>query len=134
MGILPRLLTSAGSIVSIGFGIWHFFVPGIWDWYSYIDTEATELVLAVRAINSFFSLTLVLLGLANLISIYRKPSDQFSIIILLSISGTLWITRVILQISRPQGSEIPFIQYGMLITFILVAFCYVISLFLILVQ
>ena len=35
-----------GSSASIGFGIWHFFVPGAWKWYSYIDPNATELIVA----------------------------------------------------------------------------------------
>ena len=62
-----KIFTTFGSIISIGFGIWHFFVPGIWNWYSYIDKIATELVIAVRAINIFFSLLLVLLGTANIL-------------------------------------------------------------------
>ena len=28
----------------------------MWDWYSYIDVSASELALAVRAVNVFFSL------------------------------------------------------------------------------
>jgi hypothetical protein len=42
-----------GSSTSIGFGIWHFFVPKDWNWYSYIDGNATELIATVRAINAF---------------------------------------------------------------------------------
>jgi len=51
---MNKILVITGSAISIGFGIWHLFVPRIWDWYSYIDPSATELVLAVRAINFFF--------------------------------------------------------------------------------
>ena len=46
---------AAGASASVGFGMWHFFVPKAWKWYSYIDINATELVAAVRAINVFFS-------------------------------------------------------------------------------
>lgn len=60
--LLSRILITVGSGVSIGFGIWHFFVPRIWNWYSYIDASATELILAVRALNLLFSLSLVLFG------------------------------------------------------------------------
>ena len=38
--MLSKILTLAGSIPMIGFGIWHFFVPKIWSWYSYIKPEA----------------------------------------------------------------------------------------------
>lgn len=50
---LVKTLVTIGSSASIGFGAWHFFVPQAWKWYSYIDSSATELVAAVRAINAF---------------------------------------------------------------------------------
>jgi len=123
-----KILTTLGSIVSIGFGIWHFFVPCIWNWYSYFDKAATELVIAVRAINIFFSLLLILIGIANILFVFRKPIDRFSTIVLLSISAILWTARFILQIVYPQGSQNPFLQYSMLCIFILVMLCFTFSL------
>lgn len=126
-----KTLTTISSIVSIGFGVWHFFIPSIWNWYSYIDKTATELVIAVRAINIFFSLLLVLLGVANILIVFRKPLDRFSSAVILSVSTILWTVRLILQIVYPQGSQNPNIQYGMLFTFILVLGCFAVSLFLV---
>jgi len=54
VNLLVKIFVIFGSSASIGFGIWHFFVPKTWNWYSYIDGNATELVAAVRAINVFF--------------------------------------------------------------------------------
>jgi len=54
MNLLVKILVTFGSSASIGFGIWHFSVPKAWKGYSYIDTNATELVKAMRAINVFF--------------------------------------------------------------------------------
>jgi hypothetical protein len=49
LNTLPsRILITLGSAASIGFGVWHFFVPRLWDWYSYIDASATALVVAMR--------------------------------------------------------------------------------------
>ena len=59
MSILAKILVTFGSSASIAFGVWHFFVPRAWKWYSYIDPNATELIAAIRAINMFFSLSLV---------------------------------------------------------------------------
>jgi hypothetical protein len=59
MNLLVKIFVMIGRSASIGFGIWHFFVPRVWNWYSYMDFHATELVAAVRAINVFFSLALV---------------------------------------------------------------------------
>jgi len=126
-----KILTTFGSIISIGFGLWHFYVPSIWNWYAYMDGEATELVIAVRAINVFFSLLLTLLGLANLLLVYRKQQDRYSLIVVLGISTILWATRLVLQIVYPQGSENSVIQYSMLVTFILVFICFLVSLVLV---
>ena len=123
-----KVLTTFGSGVAIAFGIWHFFIPDIWNWYSYIDDSATELVIAVRAINIFFSLLLVLLGTANIIFVFRKLKDRISTIVILSISTLLWATRLALQIIYPQGSQNSIIQYSMLFTFIVVFLCFLVSL------
>lgn len=124
-----KVLTTIGSTISIVFGIWHFFVPAIWNWYSYIDEAAPELVIAVRAINIFFSLLLVLLGVANILLVFRIHPDRFSTIVILLVSFVLWITRVILQLIYPQGSQNLLIQYSMLIVFVLVLFCFTLSLY-----
>lgn len=120
-----KILTYAGSIVSIGFGMWHFFVPTIWKWYSYIDVKALELVLAIRATNIFFSFSLVLIGLMNIVLVSSRHSSKHTIITILAVNIILWLTRVVLQIIAPQGTINFFIQYGMLSTFVLVLILYV---------
>lgn len=134
MYLLAKILVTIGSVASIGFGIWHFFVPRIWNWYSYIDINATELVTAVRAINVFFSLSLVLFGIMNILFVYGNNSNRYSIIVMLAATCVLWITRLVLQLIYPQGSMNPVLQYGMLSAFIIVFSCYIISLCIILAQ
>jgi hypothetical protein len=131
---LVKILVTIGSIISIGFGLWHFFVPSIWDWYSYIVPEATELVIAIRAINFLFSLLLILLGVANILCVFKFSKYKFQTIIIFSISTILWATRVILQIVYPQGSQNQIIQYSMLVIFSIVLACFSISLLQILTQ
>jgi len=129
LDLLVKILVLSGSFASIGFGTWHFFVPEMWKWYSYIDVNATELVAAVRAINVFFSLALVLFGVVNILFIYGDKSNRYSIIVMLAATSILWITRVVFQIIYPQGSINPILQYGMLSAFIIVSLCYIISLY-----
>lgn len=124
---LTKLSITTGSLSSIGFGVWHFFVPKLWNWSSYIDAEATELVLAVRAINLFFSLSLVLFGLANMLVAYKAPQEKFSLLVLLSASAILWASRTIMQIFYPQGSQQPMLQYSLLVVFILVFACFAVA-------
>jgi hypothetical protein len=128
MNLLVRILVIFGSSASIGFGLWHFFVPRAWKWYAYIDANATELVAAVRAINAFFSLSLVLFGLVNILLIHGGRSNRYSIIVMLAATCILWLTRVAFQVIYPQGSLYPGLQYGMLSAFVIVAMCYLISL------
>lgn len=128
MNLLVKILVTIGSIASIGFGMWHFFVPETWKWYSYIDINATELILAIRSINVFFSLSLVLFGIVNLLFIYGNKSNRYSIIVMLAAGSILWVTRLVFQVMYPQGSMNSTLQYGMLSVFIIVSLCYIISL------
>jgi hypothetical protein len=134
MNLLVKILVMIGSSTSIGFGIWHFFVPRAWNWYSYMDSNATELIAAVRAINVFFSLSLVLFGIVNILLIYGDKSNQYSIIVLLAATSILWLTRLLFQVIYPQGSLVPGLQYSMLSAFMIVSLCYVISLIIMLFQ
>lgn len=128
MNPLVKILVMIGSGASIGFGIWHFYVPKAWKWYSYIDVNATELVAAIRAINAFFSLSLVLFGIVNILLIYGDKSNRYSIMIMLAATCILWLTRVAFQLVYPQGSLYPGLQYGMLSAFMIVSLCYIIPL------
>jgi hypothetical protein len=126
--LLTRILITIGSTASIGFGVWHFFVPRMWSWYSYIDASAAELVLAVRAINVFFSLSLVLFGVMNLLLAYGPRVDRYSMLVVLGATCVLWAARVVMQLAYPQGSMNPALQYGMLAAFVVVLGCYAASL------
>ncbi len=130
MDAFTKVLVTIGSSASIGFGIWHFFVPKAWNWYVYIDARATELVIAVRAINVFFSLSLVLFGIVNLLFVLGGRANRYSIMVMLAATCALWLTRLVLQLVTLQGSINPVLQYGMLTVFILVALCYLLALYL----
>jgi hypothetical protein len=132
--LLAKILVTIGSTASIGFGIWHFSVPKVWKWYSYIDPTATELIVAVRAINVFFSLSLVLFGILNILFIYGNHSNRYSIIVMLSATCVLWLTRLTFQLVYPQGSINPVLQYGMLAAFIIITSFYLASLCMVAIQ
>lgn len=117
--MLIKMLMSFGSVSMIAFGIWHFTVPTAWGWYAYISPEANELALAVRAINILFSLCLVLIGLVNLIFTYTRQR-RFVLLVMLGLSCVLWSVRCVLQLIYPQGSVSPWLQYGMLMAFVLI--------------
>ncbi len=123
-----KILVAIGSAASIGFGAWHFFVPRAWNWYAYMDPAATELVVAVRAINVFFSLCLVLFGLMNTALAFGKHTGHYPLVIVLGATVILWATRVVLQVVFPQGSASAALQCGMLSAFIVVLACHLVPL------
>jgi hypothetical protein len=127
-----KILVTIGSVSSVGFGVWHFFVPKLWSWYAYIDSSATELILAVRAINVFFSLSLVLFGALNILMVYGGNANRYSVIVTLAATCILWLTRTTFQLVYPQGTLYPGLQYGMLSAFIIISLCYTFSLFFVL--
>ncbi|PKL26176.1 MAG: hypothetical protein CVV47_03335 [Spirochaetae bacterium HGW-Spirochaetae-3] len=116
---VTRILVTLGSSVSIGFGLWHFFVPKAWNWYSYIDARATELIVAVRAVNFFFSLSLVLFGLMNVFMILGNGASRYPLLVCLGANCVLWFARVLFQFMYPQGSIQPILQFSMLSSFII---------------
>lgn len=127
-----KILTTLASLITMGFGAWHFFVPMKWNWSSNIAPHATELVLAVNAINFFYSLLLVLIGALNILIIWNDGTDDFTLVVVLSMSAILWTSRSILQVVRPQGTMIRGLQYGMLAVFAGVALMYIASVVLVL--
>jgi hypothetical protein len=127
-----RILMTIGSAASIAFGIWHFFVPKMWDWYSYMDASATELPVAVGAVNFFFSLSLVLFGVMNVLMAHGGSANRYSVLVVLGATCVLWAARVVMQLVYPQGSMSAVLQYGMLFLFVLVLGCYAGSLVMVL--
>jgi hypothetical protein len=134
MNLLVKIFVIIGSVSSIGFGMWHFFVPKVWNWYSFIDPKASELVVAVRAINVFFSLSLVLFGVINFLFMYGNHANRYSMIVILAATSLLWLTRVVFQLIYPQGSYDPVLQYGMFSAFVMITLCHLIPLLIIWLQ
>ncbi|MBN2005484.1 MAG: hypothetical protein JXA21_19150 [Anaerolineae bacterium] len=114
-----KLTTVTGSLITLGFGVWHFFVPRVWHWYSSFDQNVPELVAAVRVINFFSSLYLVCFGVVSILFVYREPVDRFYLQVQLLLMALLWGLRVVMQLISPQGMRSPFLRYGMLAAFAL---------------
>jgi len=45
-----------GTALSFLVGIWHFFVPSMFQWYSYIPDEYITLIVGIDWTNFFFHL------------------------------------------------------------------------------
>jgi hypothetical protein len=94
-------------------------------------SNAPELTIAVRAINIFFSISLIVSGVLMLLFTFRKPMDGFHARNMSVSLAVVWAVRVVVQIVSPQGTLSPLLQYGMLTAFILVFLLFACSSFLI---
>jgi hypothetical protein len=106
-----------GGAVTLGIGLWHFAVPGLYQWQSYVPDAPQSLVEAVDATNFFFSFSLSLAGAASitmpLLTDAREPFSKYW----LWTNVALWTGRVAYQLIKPQGSHSPALQWGMLAAF-----------------
>jgi hypothetical protein len=83
--------------------------------------------LAVRAVNLFFSLSLVLFGIMNMLLVFGPRAGRYPLLVVLGMTCVLWFVRVVMQVVYPQGSMSPVLQYGTLAAFVAVLACYLIA-------
>jgi hypothetical protein len=112
------VLQMVGGAVTLGFGAWHFAVPTLWGWRSYVPGAPESLVDAVAATNFFMSFSLSLVGAMSiampLLVDIAEPVGRFW----LWANVGLWTTRALYQLVKPQGTHRPALQWGMTGAFI----------------
>jgi hypothetical protein len=116
-----------GGTISLGFGLWHFAVPGIYGWQSYVPEAPPTLVDAVAATNFFMSLSLSLVGASNivmpLLADNATPVGRYW----LWANVGLWTTRAVYQLVKPQGSHDALLQWGMAGAFIVTDLLFIVA-------
>jgi hypothetical protein len=107
-----------GGAVALGFGIWHFAVPDLYRWQSYVPEAPQTLVDAVAATNFFMSFSLSLVGATNVaMPLLMDAATPMGRAWLWANVG-LWSTRAVYQLIRPQGSHNPALRWGMTAVFV----------------
>jgi hypothetical protein len=102
-----------GLSLSTLVGLWHFSVPYIYQWYSYIPNEYKSLIVGIDWINFFFSL--LLSGYSLLLIIMRKKvfSKNKEIFIMYGFMVFVWACRVVITFINPWPLEpIAWVAYG----------------------
>jgi hypothetical protein len=116
-----------GGTVALGFGLWHFAVPGIYDWQSYVPDAPQTLVDAVAATNFFMSFSLSLVGASNIVMPLLADSATPVGRYWLWANVALWTTRAAYQLVKPQGSHNPALQWGMTGAFVLTDLLFIVA-------
>jgi len=100
-----KILFFIGLSLSTGVGIWHFFVPYLYQWYSYIPEDYKSLYVAIDWTNFFFSLLLT--GYSLLLIILNKKifSKNKELLIMYGFMVFVWFCRVAITFINPWPLE-----------------------------
>ena len=100
-----------GLTLSMLFGVWHFFVPWMFQWYSYIPYE--NLAVGIRYTNFFFSL--LLFGTSLLLILLGKKvfNGSKEAFVFYGFIVFVWFCRSIITFVEPWPIEpIAWAAYG----------------------
>jgi hypothetical protein len=94
-----------GLSLSTLVGLWHFSVPYLFQWYSYIPNEYKSLTVGIDWINFFFSLLLA--GYSLLLIIVRKKvfGKNKEMLLMYGFMVFVWFCRVIITFINPWPIE-----------------------------
>ncbi len=119
-----------GTAFSLLIGIWHFFVPWMFGWHSYIPSQYKNLIVSIDWVNLCFSL--LLSGLSFLLILWGKKvfSGNAEAITLFGFLTFVWIFRVFIAVIIPIPLEpIAAVAYGQLAGAVIIAALLLVSLF-----
>ena len=108
-----KIIYIIGLSLSTLVGIWHFFVPYLYQWYSYIPNEYKTLIVGIDWTNFFFSLFLT--GYSVLLIIFRKCifNKNREIFIMYGFMVFVWLCRVAITFINPWPLEpVAWAAYG----------------------
>jgi hypothetical protein len=124
---ISKATEMAGGLITMGFGIWHFFVPSMFGWYDYLQDDPVELSRAIGASNFFLSFSLSLIGATSVAFPSLFPDSGSANTVWLWANVGLWTARSIHQAVAPQGTQINGLAQSMLAGFIVTDLLFIYS-------
>ena len=94
-----------GITLSLLVGIWHFFVPRLYRWYSYIPQEYQNLIVGIDYTNLCFSL--LLSGLSFILLVWGKKvfARNKEALTIYGFITLVWLLRASLTVIEPWPVE-----------------------------
>jgi len=113
-----KILYIIGLLLSACIGIWHFTVPYLYKWYSFIPNAPIEIIRSIDWINYFFSLFLT--GLSVILLVYKNKifNKNKEILVFYGFLVFVWLNRIFITILLPMNYNVMF--FGQLIGFIII--------------
>jgi heme exporter protein D len=108
-----EILYIIGLILSALVGLWHFTVPYMFQWYSYIPSEYKNLIVGIDWTNFFFSL--LLSGYSIILVFMRKKAfaKNREILTMYGFMVFVWFCRAAITFIEPWPLEpIVWAAYG----------------------
>lgn len=99
MDRICKIALTAGAVLYISIGLYHIFLPYIWNWQEFSKLMPDMIEWALYATNFFMSFLMVLLGVFT-ITIVIKNTLQNNIYIIY-ICALFWIANIVYQIILP---------------------------------
>jgi len=95
------VIYNIGLILSAAVGLWHFTVPYVFQWYSYIPNEYENLIVSINYVNIFFSL--LLSGYSLLLLFFRKKiiNGNKELLIMYGFMVFVWFCRTAITFIEP---------------------------------
>lgn len=112
-----RGMYTLGLVISLLIGIWHFFVPYMFSWYSYIPDVPIQIKVSIDYINFFFSLLLAGNSLSLLCLKKRIFAGNREALVFYSFLVFVWLCRVIIIIILPWNGVYDLMFMGQLVGF-----------------
>ena len=117
-----RLCTAIAGIASLSMGAFHLVLPQVFGWGPYVDTLPPAIAWGVYAINTFFS---VLLILGAWLSLRARIDSDAARLVSLGMCA-FWVVNAAYQVVRPFPTprSLVAVRWSLLAFPVIVAACY----------
>jgi len=108
-----KALYVIGLLLSSLVGVWHFFVPYLYQWSAYIPAEYESLMVGIDWINFFFSLLLLGYSALLLAMIKQVFGGSKELLMMYGFMVFVWLARIAITVIRPWPLDpVPWVSYG----------------------
>ncbi len=130
-----KIFYYTGLSLSLLVGLWHFFVPAMFQWYRYIPGQYENLIVGIDWTNFCFSLLLSGLSLLLLLLGKKTFSGNKEVILFYGFLALVWLGRVAISFIKPWPLDpIPWVAFGQQAGAICILVCLLVPLVYVLVR
>jgi hypothetical protein len=106
---IMKIFYITGLLLSLFTGVWHFFIPYMYKWHSYIPEAPRNIIVSIDWINYFFSLLLTGISLILLFMTKQIFSRNREVLVFYSFLVFTWFNRIIITVVHPWPYSFIFI-------------------------